>query len=59
MEGPRRRGAHPITFKYRAEKSKVFGVVKRPWRRFISKRGWAGRESNFEIGEVEMVLISL
>jgi len=30
MEGPQRRGAHPITFNYRSERSKIFGVVKRP-----------------------------
>ena len=30
MEGSQGRGAHTITFKYRAEKSKVLGVVKRP-----------------------------
>lgn len=30
MEGPQRRNARTITFKYRAEKSKIFGVIKRP-----------------------------
>jgi len=30
MEGSQRRGAHPITFNYRSEKSKIFGIVKRP-----------------------------
>jgi hypothetical protein len=30
VEGTQRRDAHIITFKYRAEKSKIFGVMKRP-----------------------------
>lgn len=30
MESPQRRGAHTITFRYRAEKSKIFGVIRRP-----------------------------
>lgn len=30
MEGPPGRDAHTITFRYRAEKSKIFGVIKRP-----------------------------
>jgi len=30
VEGPPGRDAHTITFRYRAEKSKIFGVIKRP-----------------------------
>jgi len=30
VEGSQRRNAHTVTFKYRAEKSKIFGVIKRP-----------------------------
>ena len=30
MEGPPGRDAHTITFRCRAEKSKIFGVIKRP-----------------------------
>lgn len=30
MEGPKGRDAHTITFKYRTEKSKIFGVIRRP-----------------------------
>ncbi len=30
MEGSQGRDAYTITFRYRAEKSKIFGVIKRP-----------------------------
>jgi len=30
VEGPQRRDAHTVMFKYRAEKSKIFGVIRRP-----------------------------
>lgn len=30
MEGPKRRNPHPVTFKYRVERSNIFGSIKRP-----------------------------
>lgn len=30
MEGSKRRSAHTITFRYRSEKSEIFGALKRP-----------------------------
>ena len=39
MESTQRRDAHTITFKYRAEKSKIFGVIKRPVAEVYLKTG--------------------